>query len=169
MNCAAICLALGLTLTSSQQLGFDSPYLGAVASIEARSSEYIGMIDLEWQNAAKLDTGDGHGQNLQVLVGIEQGKLDILVGGSASIIQTSKYEKSAVAPLVELGYRFNPMRVAVFYSESQDKRVGKVYGARASTNTRLKVELKYEHVEYESFFWVPHTGDIVRVSYKWVF
>lgn len=169
MTCAALCLALGLTVTSSSGLGYESPYSGASAEIEVRHGQFVGLADLGYFSAHKIQTGDGSGQSASVLAGVKFGRWDFLAGAWGSITQTSAYEKSAVAPMVEVGFNARPVRVAAFYSDSADPRVGRSYGASMRGNQRMRVSLSYKHVKFESFFGVPHSGDQVRLGVGWVF
>lgn len=158
-------LDVGATWVSSHDLGYVATYGGARIEFEHQRGAFSLRARAAAYDSAKLETGDGHGERVEILAGWHADHVEILAGPAYRQQATSAWTKVGTPALAELRI-FDPRGSfalgAEYLSDSDD------------TQTILSTELRarwrgitglvrYEHVRFETLF-AEGSGSRVEVG-----
>ena len=156
---------VGATWVSSRDLGYVASYPGARVEVEHQRGAFTLRGRVAAYDSAKLETGDGHGERVEILAGWHGNRVEILAGPAYRQQATSAWKKVGTPALAEVRFldprgAFTLGIGAEYLSDSDDAQtiLSTELRARWRAVTAL---LRLEHVEYRTLF---AEGDGERVE-----
>lgn len=147
-------LDVGASLVASRGLGYVESYPGARIEVEHTSGRFILRGRAATYASQKLETGDGHGERVELLAGWNLGHVQILAGPAFRQQTTSAWQKVGTPALVEIRLTDPRAEFAVgaeYLSDSDDTQTILTTEVRGRLR-RFTGLLRYEHVAYRTLF-----------------
>lgn len=148
-------LDIGASWVTSRDLGYAASYPGARVEVEHEHGRFVLRGRIAAYDSAKLETGDGHGERIELLAGWNLGRgVSILAGPAYRQQTTSTWQKVGTPAMVEIRLSDPRAELAVgaeYLDDSDDTQTVLSTEIRGHLR-RVTGLLRYEHVEYRTLF-----------------
>lgn len=145
---------VGASFVSSRDLGYVERYPGVRVEVEHERGRFVLRGRAAAYASEKLETGDGHGERVELLAGWNLGRVEILAGPAYRQQSTSAWQKVGVPVLAEIRLRDPHLELAFgaeYLSDSDDTQTVLSTELRGRLR-RVTGLVRYEHVTYRTLF-----------------